>query len=248
MNHVQYDFSGNRYIVTGASSGMGRQVALDLADAGAVVLALGRNEERLSHLKKRNPDRIVTASVDVLDETKVENVISDFVSGYGKINGAVCAAGIVALTPLRAFDEKKARQIMDTNFWGSINVIQLAIKAKFAEKASSYVLFSSVDANGNAKGQFAYSASKAAINAAVTSLAKELASKNHRLNSVMPGWVHTAMEIPFMSEEDKNKNKNKELLGVGEPEDVSKAVLFLLSDGASWITGTNLVVDGGYLA
>lgn len=248
MNHICYDFTGNKYIVTGASSGMGRQTAIDLADAGAIVLAIGRNEERLAELKSRNPEHIVTASADIMDEEKVKTTISDFVGLYGKINGAVCAAGILAFTPLRAFDEQKARRIMDTNFWGAIHILQLSTKAKVAEKNSSYVLFSSVDSYGASKGQFAYGASKAAINAAVKSLAKEISAKGHRLNSVVPGVVHTPMALPLMSEESSKDNMNRELLGVGEPEDVSKAVLFLLSDGASWITGTNLVVDGGYLA
>lgn len=249
MNSVTYNFTGNRYVVTGASSGMGRQVVLDLAAAGAEVLAIARNEERLAEVKSYFPDQIETAPLDVTDKQKMEEAIASFVKKHGKLNGAVHAAGIAMLTPLRFFDKQESEKLMDTNFWAGINLIQLASKAKYGEKKSSYILFSSVDANGSVKGQFVYSASKAALNAAVRSLAKELCAKGSRINTVMPGAVKTPMTI-FLGEKgvDWSKAGEHELLGVGSPEDVSSAVLFLLSDGARWITGTNMVVDGGYLA
>lgn len=256
MNSVTYNFTGNRYVVTGASSGMGRQVVLDLAAAGAEVLAIARNEERLAEVKGHFPDQIETAPLDVTDNRKMEEAIASFVKVHGKFNGAVHAAGIFKFTPLRLFDENTANDIMDTNFWAGIRLVQLVSKVKFGLKGASFVLFSSVDANGISKGQFAYSASKAALNAATKQFAKELAPKGNRINTVMPGVVYTAMTIPYLknknvaavSEYFKKTSEARELLGNGNPEDVSSAVLFLLSDGARWITGTNMVVDGGYLA
>lgn len=101
MSKVIYDFTGERYAVTGASSGIGRQVALDLANAGAYVLGLGRNVERLESLRSENPSRIFTASVDVCDTPALEGAIADFVRAHGKLHGGVHAAGVDSLTPLR---------------------------------------------------------------------------------------------------------------------------------------------------
>ena len=101
MSKVIYDFTGERYAVTGASSGIGRQVALDLANAGACVLGLGRNIERLESLRSENPSRIFTASLDVCDTHALEGAIADFVRAHGKLHGGVHAAGVDALTPLR---------------------------------------------------------------------------------------------------------------------------------------------------
>jgi NAD(P)-dependent dehydrogenase (short-subunit alcohol dehydrogenase family) len=249
MNRVTYDFTGNRYVVTGASSGMGRQVTLDLAEAGAVVLAIGRNAERLEELKSHNSSQIITSSLNVCDKNALEVSISNFVTNYGKLNGSVHAAGIIDITPLRVYDDERARIMMDTTFWAGINLVQLAVKAKYGERGSSHVLFSSVDAIAATKSKFAYAAAKAAVNSAVRSIAKEIASKQQRINSILPGWVSTPMTAFLEAKVGESDSfVTDELLGAGKPEDVSGAVLFLLSDKARWITGTNLVVDGGYLA
>lgn len=249
MNSVTYDFTGNRYVVTGASSGMGRQVTLDLAQAGAGVLAIGRNSERLQKVKDLYPTRIFTSSLDVCDKNALEAAVSDFVMEHGKLNGSVHAAGIVDVTPLRVYDEESARRMMDTTFWAGVHLVQLVVKSKYGTKDSSHVLFSSVDAIAANKSKFAYAAAKAAVNSAVRSIAKEIAPKGQRINSILPGWVDTPMTI-FLGEKVGNSSNfaSEELLGAGKPEDVSGAVLFLLSDKARWITGTNMVVDGGYLA
>lgn len=251
MNSVTYDFTGNRYVVTGASSGMGRQVTLDLAQAGAGVLAIGRNSERLQKVKDLYPTRIFTSSLDVCDKNALEAAVSDFVIEHGKLNGSVHAAGIVDVTPLRVYDEESARRMMDTTFGAGVHLVQLVVKSKYGTKDSSHVRFSSVDAIAANKSKFAYAAAKAAVNSAVRSIAKEIAPKGQRINSILPGWVDTPMTIFFGGEKKVGNSSNfvsEELLGAGKPEDVSGAVLFLLSDKARWITGTNMVVDGGYLA
>lgn len=248
MSKVTYDFSGENYAVTGASSGIGRQVALELAESGANVLAIGRNVERLDGLKAECPGRIFPVSLDVCDSSALEGAIAGFVESYGKLSGGVHAAGIGDLTPIRSYDKDKARAIMNVSFWAGVDFIQIVTKAKYGKAGTSTVLFSSAGALSSEKGQFAYSSAKSAINTAVRCAAKELSAKKHRVNSILPGWVITPMtQIDYMYN-DSEMILSKHLLGAGKPEYISKMVLFLLSDASCWITGSNIVVDGGYSA
>ena len=248
MSQIVYNFSDERYVVTGASSGIGRQVALDLANAGATVLGIGRNEERLQSLKAEAPSRIVTTSLDVCDSKTLEAAVAEFVFAYGKLNGGVHAAGVGVFTSLRDYDRQTADDIMNTSFWAGINLLQLVTRAKYGERGTSTVLFSSVNALSHEKGAFAYAAAKSAINAAIGSAAKEICGKQHRVNSILPGWVITPMTNSGKETTDMNAVASRHLLGFGTPRDVSNAVLFLLSDAARWVTGSNFVVDGGYLS
>ena len=248
MKDVSFDFTGKRFVVTGASSGMGRQIAIELALAGATVLAIARRAERLSKLAEQYPDKIVPGVLDVCDFEKMSEIISSFVKKYGKLNGAVHAAGIFASTPLRKYDESTAKNVMDVSFWSGIRLMQFVNKKKYSEDGCSSVLFSSVAATIGEKSNFAYSAAKSALRAAVRSIAKEVYTRRNRINTISPGWVNTEMtRIETESSSLPPKFFEWHLLGIGEPEDVSGMVLFLLSDRAKWITGTDVVVDGGYL-
>ena len=248
MSKVNFSFDGDRFVVTGASSGIGRQIALDLANAGAEVLAIARNVERLTEVRNQFPDRIYTASVDVCDQNAMEIAINDFVESHGKLNGGVHAAGITGLTSLKNFDRDLAHRIMQISFWAAVDFAKLITKSKFGASGSSIVLFSSISAELNPRGKFAYSAAKAAVNSLVGTLSKEINTKRNRINSILPGWVDTPMTVAESALIDANNEVQHSLLGLGTPADISAFVLFLLSDGARWITGSNFVVDGGYLA
>ena len=248
MGQVTFDFTGCRFVVTGASSGMGCALARELALAGADVLAIARREEKLRILQTEFPERITIAPVDVCDKENVSAAIRNFVQTKGKLNGGVHAAGILGITPLKQYDGEMARKIMDVSFWAGMDFLQICTKAAVSEKGASYVLFSSVDAIAGEKGKFAYSSAKMAVNSAVKSIAKEIARRGQRVNSILPGWVQTEMTKEAAELTDMAPIMKRELLGVGKPEDVTGQVLFLLSDRAAWITGTNVVVDGGYLA
>ena len=248
MSRVIYDFTGDNFVVTGASSGIGRQIARELADSGAKVLAIGRNSERLEALKAESPEHIFSASLDVCDSETLEKAIADFVAEHGKLSGGVHAAGISDITPLRSYDNERAHEIMNTSFWAGMKLLQLITKAKYGNPGTSTVLFSSGYSLQPAKGMFAYGAAKAAVNTAVKCAAKEICAKKHRVNSIIPGWVETGMTGSFEVSPEIEAVRASHLLGTGKPENVSKMVLFLLSSAASWITGTNVVVDGGSLA
>ena len=248
MARVTYDFTGNNYVVTGASSGIGRQIVIELAEAGATVLAIARREDKLRELTEIYPRQIELGVVDVRSTDAIKSSVENFVKKHGKLDGGVHAAGIVAVTSLRSYDEEIAHSIMDISFWGMINFMQVCSKAKLSNTAASYVLFSSTAASEGLKGKFAYSAAKAAVNTAAKSIAKELARRQQRVNTVMPGWVNTSMTQETSDVTDVDSIMEKELLGVGQPTDVTGLVLFLLSDRSSWMTGSQIPVDGGYLA
>lgn len=249
MSKVNFDFTGENYVVTGASSGMGRQVALELAQAGATVLAVAKREDKLLELQAECADRIFIAPLDVCDGEKLENAIKVFVEAQGKLSGGVHAAGINNFTPLKTYDKKLADDIMDISFWAGVELVRLVTKAKYANKATSTVLFSSVCAESSEKGMFAYAAAKSAVNGCLGALAKEICHKGHRVNSVMPGWVESShMTSSLDGLIDQDFFKKNHLLGLAKPGDVSGMVLFLLSDRARWITGTSIAVDGGFLA
>ena len=248
MSRIVYDFTGENFVVTGASSGIGRQVARELAQAGACVLAVGRNSERLGELRAESPERIFTASLDVCDEEALEGAVAGFVAEHGKLSGGVHAAGISDMTPLRSYDNARAHEIMNVSFWAGMHLLQLITRAKYGNPGTSTVLFSSEYSLHPAKGMFAYAAAKSAVNTAVKCAAKEICAKKHRVNSILPGWTATSMTEQFEASPEIEAVIASHLLGIGKPEYISRVVLFLLSDASSWITGSNVIVDGGYLS
>ena len=244
-----YNFEGKNFAVVGASSGIGRQCAMDLVELGASVLAVGRNAERLQALRQTNPEKIFTAQLDVTTAKTEdwENVLNSFINSFGRLHGGIYTAGIWGLTPLNGYDEEFAHKIFDTSFWGAVNFLQMTTKKKFTHWMSAFVVLSSIAGNYPSKGLFAYSAAKAAIQAAVQSFAKEIIKQGHRINSISPALVQTEMmnnDFAAMACEMIPKH----LLGICEAEDISEMILFLLSDRAKKITGQNFSVDGGYLA
>ena len=253
MSDVSFHFRGKNFAVMGASSGIGRQVATDLLEAGANVLALARRKELMDEVFAAYPDQIVTAKVDARDQDNLDDVLKNFVAAKGKFHGSAYVAGIGGDLSLRMFDEERARRIMDVNFFGAIKFLKRLTGAAYANRGSSHVWIASIAAHCGTQGVAFYGASKGAMISALRSLSIEISKKKHRLNSVSPGWIQTPMTEGFsdntgLSETEMHAYDRYLLGNDGRPEDVSNAVLFLLSDGARWITGTDVVVDGGYLA
>lgn len=243
---MNFDFNGKNFIIVGASSGIGKQEAIELVESGANILAIGRNLERLDALKNINPEKIFTVSLDVTCAA-AENwidTLENFKNNCGKIDGGIYSAGIYGLTPINAFDRALAQKIFDTSFWGMIDFIQVAAKKKFSNAKSSFVVMSSVAATDAPKSLFAYSAAKAAVQTAVKSLAKEIIKNGHRINSVAPGITKTGMSDSGFSNDELI---SRQILGIANPADITGMILFLLSSRADFITGQNFFVDGGYL-
>lgn len=250
MQDVKFSFGGKNFVVVGASSGMGRQVAIELAQAGANVLCLARRVEIIEQMKQdQGAGKIIPAFVDVTsaNPSDWDGILKNFVSEHGKLDGGVYTAGIVRLATLRRWKDEVAREVMETSYWGMLKFIQSATKKKFVNNGSSFVVFSSTAASSPAQGQLFYAAAKSAVQVVVKTIAKEIAVDRHRINSISPGWVKTEMTDKFIVDYGRPEFEKTFWLGEGTAKEVSGMVLFLLSSRASWITGTDVVVDGGQL-
>lgn len=244
---VKFDFKNKNYIVVGASSGIGKRVTEEILIEGGTVLAVARDYERLSSIFSGSK-KIYTKSVDVRDRTQLEAEIYQFVLDHGKFHGSIYTAGISKTTLLNSFSQEVATEIMDINFWGWINLMKIINKKKYSVDGCSNVVVASVAAYTGEAGNFAYSASKSALLTSVKTFAKEIYRRSNRVNSVSPGFIKSPMSDGFFDERGfSDKVKEKHLLGLGEPEDVSGLILYLLSERARWITGSDFVIDGGYL-
>ncbi len=244
-----FDFSDRRFVVTGASSGIGREVARQLALSHGHVLAMARRAELLASLAQEFPQRIVPCVADVTDTAAFKPALLQFAGG-APLAGSVHAAGINRFAPLRAFQRSEAERIMATSLWAGVDLVRLLCGPELGTAGASHILLASVSGLKGQAGLTAYGATKAAVIHAVRSLARELAGKKIRINAVSPGWIPTEMteEMQRFYPGGAEKIVQEHPLGLGTPRDVALLALYLLSDAAQWITGSNFVIDGGYSA
>lgn len=248
MNLV--DLSGKRILVTGASSGIGRACAILISQLGGSVVLTGRRAEALDETLRQmeNQGRHLIHPCDICDSTAV----AELVKAGGKIDGLVHAAGIGPMCPIGFIDEAHVQSVMKTNYFAFLDLMKHYSKAKNRVGKLSVVAISSVSASAGWSGGVVYCGSKGALSASVRALAMELAQKGIRVNAVCPSNIKTPLYEAGAA--DMNTDAGlaalaaKQPLGLGMPEQVANAVAFLLSDSASFITGVNLPVDGGYLA
>lgn len=245
---------GKTLIVTGASSGIGRQCAISCARSGATVAVFGRDPERLNETLRlmENPEKHIVCAVDLLEYDKVAEIVKEVSRQKGLIDGLINCAGISTTLPLNSISTQKMEQFVHTNVIASINITQHTVKsANFSETGGSVIFMGSVMGVAGEKGKTLYSMTKGALVAAVKSMAVELAPRKIRVNAISPGVVESPMSrsaVYSRDEESLNRIKLLHPLGLGQVDDVANACIFLLSDASRWITGTNLIVDGGYLA
>lgn len=244
--------SGRHILVTGASSGLGRQAAVQLADAGARLSLIGRNIERLAQSAGAlSGEGHSTYSVDMSDAEVAADAVQAIAKETGSFAGIFHSAGTAMIVPARVTKNRHLDDVFGAGVRGAFGVARAAAKKGVLEDGGSLVFMSSVSALRGRQGMSAYSAAKAAVDAMVRVLAWELAERRIRVNSIIAGAVATAMHMDFVKTASEELVRNYEelhLLGFGKPEDIGHAALFLLSDASRWITGTNMVVDGGYTA
>jgi NAD(P)-dependent dehydrogenase (short-subunit alcohol dehydrogenase family) len=241
-------------VITGASSGIGRQCAISCNQMGAITVLLGRDISRLNETLAiiSEPLRAYTCSVDLLEFDKVAEIVSEIVTRFGSIDGLINCAGISTTLPINAGSSDKFEYYLKTNVIGPMNLTRQIVRSgRISSSGASIIFVSSVMALVGEKGKTLYSTTKGALLAGVRSMAVELAPRKIRVNSVVPGVVETPMsQKAVYSSDEESLRRIKELhpLGLGLPEDVANACMFLLSDASRWITGTSLIIDGGYTA
>ena len=240
-------------IVTGASSGIGAQCAIDCSKMGARVVLVARNEERLKQTLEQceGPSRHMILPLDLSSSDGLKDGIKDVVAKVGKINGVVNCAGMSSVTPLKLVTDELLDQFFRTNVYSAINLSKEVTRIGNYDKehGCSIIFFASIMGLCGEKCKTMYSATKGALIAAARSMACELAKNKVRVNVVSPGAIQTPInaKLPHMADPELRKElEDKHLLGLGECSDISNACIYLLSDAAKWVTGQNIVVDGGY--
>lgn len=248
-----FSLAGKVILITGASSGIGQGIAISCAQQGAKVLLLGRDDARLQEtiLYCTNGQEHAVLNLDLQKASWIEDFTS-FVKSQGPIHGFVHAAGVSPTIPFKVLKEQQIQETFQLNVFSAINMIQVLTKVGIkSPDGMSMVMISSVMSEVGEKGKSLYAMTKSALVGMVKSLALEYADKKIRFNAISPSVVNT----PLSSNSEYRKNEaamNQVLeqhpLGLGEVKDVSNAAVFLLSPASRWITGENMIVDGGYLA
>lgn len=247
------ELSGKNILITGASSGIGRDISIFLSRLGANVIMAARNEDKLKETyKELESGNHSYYLIDLKNLKAIEGMLDNICSGDRKLNGIVYSAGISRTVPIQYLKIEDLINIMSVNFYAFIELVKHFSKRKYNDKGGSIVAISSISSRVGARGLSAYCASKGALDSAIRSLAVELAGKNIRINSIAPSMIKTQIYDGLVELVNNNNFeadlKKRQIMGLGEPQDVSGAAAFLLSDAAKFITGTSMIVDGGYLA
>ncbi len=256
-------FSGKIAVVTGGGSGIGQQIAKDLYAEGAIVHILGRDKEKLEKaggeieqdikLKiERSGRRMFSHQCDVSDPARVREVFSFIKGECGNITCLVNTAGInPSRNDILHTDYKDWKETLNVNLSGPFNCSQAAALQMLEAGSGSIVNISSVGGLNPFRARTSYNSSKFGLIGLTESMALDYADKNIRVNAVCPGYVRTELTIPLFEKMGKEKFErlvnDHAMRRLGRPEEISRAVLFLLSEEASFITGIAMPVDGGYL-
>lgn len=233
-------------LVTGASSGIGRAIAVECSRIGANVVISARNEQRLDEtlglMSGKNHTKIIA---DLTDFEQISKLIEDL----PKLDGFVSVAGVVRPLVAAIAENHDIEEMFQINAFSAISFTQQLIQQKKLNKNASLVYISSISGTKiGAIGNGLYGASKGAIEGFVKSTALEVAPRNIRLNTVVPGMIETPIydNSEISAEQLEEDRKRYPLRRYGKPEEVAYAVIYLLSDASQWVTGSSLVIDGGY--
>ena len=242
-----YSLEGKRVLVTGASSGIGRGIAIECSRMGAKVVISGRNEARLQETlaMMQNPDEHQVLLADLAVDEEVQILVDRIEEG---LDGIVLCAGFTIVKPFKFVSPQDIEAIMDVNYKAPVILSQKLLKKKKINKSASIVFISSVSGVFvSAPAAALYSGSKGAVNGVAKAMALDLSPRGIRVNCVNPGMVDTNIfsKGDITQEQLEEDVKHYPLGRYGKPEDIAYAVVYLLSDASAWVTGTNLKIDGG---
>lgn len=243
--------SGRRILITGASSGLGESIAGHLAGLGCQIVAVGRDQQRLTNIvSKLAGEGHEQVIADLASRTGLE-ILSAVISSQEEMYGFVHCAGTQVIKPLRSLKSQDFNDQFDIHVVAAAEIMKMVANKIGRNGHGSFVLLSSVSAFRGGAGVGAYAVAKAAVVALARIAALELVGQRIRVNCLVPGMVPTEMSnrlIAKLPESRRHEVVGEHPLGLGSPDDVAQAVEFLLSDSSSWITGDSIPVDGGFLA
>ena len=245
---MKYNLDNKVILITGASKGIGKSISIKLAQNGARIVILSRNEEELKKIHQELTNKKLKSiylKTDVSNLNDLEVAVNHAKATWCTVDGIVNNAGVTEDNLIARMKTDSFNKVIDVNLKGTFNGIKSVTKTMIKNNYGRIINISSVIAHIGNKGQSNYAASKAGIIGLTKSAAKELASKNITVNAIAPGYIETAMT-------KKLNNLNKEQLlnsiplnRFGKSEDIASIVCFLLSDQADYITGQTINVDGG---
>lgn len=240
-----FTLEGKTILVTGASSGIGRGIAIACSKMGATVIINGRNEQRLAEtMTEMQGEENISLAADLNDS----NSLTEMVSRLPKLDGIVHCAGIGQRVLCKQLQEADLDTMMDVNFKAPVMLQTEILKQKKINKGASIVFIASIASDSPSIGNAVYSASKGAIISYANCLALELAPRKIRVNCILPAmiWTDLILKGGITEEELKEDEKKYPLKRYGKPEDIANLSIYLLSNAAAWMTGSSIKITGGY--
>lgn len=250
MSYNPYSLENKVVLVTGASSGIGRTTAIECSRMGATVIITARNKERLQETFDDLDRSFGQEHQQVIADMSTEEAVHQLADSMPVLDGVSLNAGIVKTLPIKFINGEALNEVLNVNMICPVLLAQRLLKKKKLHRGSSVVFTSSIGGVMiSTVGNSMYGVSKGGLNAFMKGFAFEMASNGIRSNSVNPGFVATnILASGTISEEQLKVNMAKYPLGrFGKPEDIAHAIIYLLSDASSWVTGHTLVVDGGFI-
>jgi NAD(P)-dependent dehydrogenase (short-subunit alcohol dehydrogenase family) len=246
-----FSLESKNILITGASSGIGASCCVACSEFGANLILIGRNQNKLKQtLKNLKPGNHSLLLFDLMNIEGIEKALVETLNKYVRIDGFIHSAGLDITRPLSSLRQIDYQTIFSTNVISGFEIARIISKKQFcAVDGASYVFIASVMSIVGEPAKIAYSASKGALLAGCRSMALELATKKIRVNCISPAIVRTKLVDKLFAELPEgamDRIKSLHPLGFGSPIDIANACVFLLSDESKWITGSNLIVDGGY--
>ena len=248
MDYNPFSLVGKTILVTGASSGIGQETAIACSKLGARVIVTARNQERLQETFDRL-ETIDEGHMQLLADMTSQEDLEQLIASLPSLDGAVLCAGNSTTLPLQFGSRQKFDEMFDVNFFAPVELLRLMYKKKVLQKGASVVMIASIGGTHSfMPGNGVYGASKAALNSVMKYASREYASRKIRVNSICPGMVDTPLiHRGTITEEQLAEDAKKYPLGrYGRPEDIANGAIYLLSDASSWLTGHDLVIDGGF--
>jgi len=248
-----FDLKGKAALVTGASRGIGRSVAIALAQSGADVALIGRDttalEETLAGVETHG-GRALALKTDVTSADSIAAAVAQTIKAFGKIDTLVCNAGVQNLKPFLDMKPEDWRGLISTNLEGAIMTLQAVGKGMVEQKSGSIITMSSIYSFVGAPWNSIYCMTKGGLAQLSKALAVEWARYNVRVNTICPGWIETDLTRPYMQDQKSVDAGLRQipLRRFGKPEDIGPMAVYLASDEASFVTGQAYVIDGGQIA